>query len=253
MNLVIVTTLAFAVAVEARISAPHALFGAEQLSFMESEHHCEGCQPDYCYPKDVSPDYDCYKYGYPKCCTKNKGNCPNDVANKPGCECAGVCDNSAGFTDESCSIGDGHCKGLTYCNAEDGVCDAAPGRCVRMATQCGREMLPVCGCNCVTYSNRCEASAVGVSVASSYACGEAATCTLGGNECGNGDFCSVDDGQCLLKAAGISGDYSGTCRPRREVCSKSESPVCGCDGNTYENASCAKAEGVNVAANIPCL
>jgi len=45
-------------------------------------------QPPYCYPPTTA-NYYCYKNGYPNCCTKGKGNCPNNVNNEPGCECDG--------------------------------------------------------------------------------------------------------------------------------------------------------------------
>ena len=64
MNLVLLTTLAFAAAVEGRIAAPHSLLGADQLAFLELGEPCadRGCAADYCYPiNDFGPDYDCYK------------------------------------------------------------------------------------------------------------------------------------------------------------------------------------------------
>lgn len=68
MNILITTTLAFTAVIAAEAetigvrganSIPHTLVGAEQLPWLEE--HCEGCQPDYCYPKNEEPDYDCYK------------------------------------------------------------------------------------------------------------------------------------------------------------------------------------------------
>ena len=61
MNLILLTTLAFAAAVEVNGATPHELFGAEQLSFVEAPCASEGCAPSYCYPKNEAPDYQCYR------------------------------------------------------------------------------------------------------------------------------------------------------------------------------------------------
>merc|ERR1719162_220819 len=154
MNLVLATTFAFAAAVEGRLSAPFDLLGAaKQFSFLEK--HSEGGQPDYCYPINEPADYDCYKAGYPKCCTKSKGNCPKNST--PECECLpGVCGNSdSGTRSERCVQGDGTCKGDDFCRAEDGVCGESSGRCEAMPNKCGYSYLPVCGCNGATYDNEC--------------------------------------------------------------------------------------------------
>ena len=59
-SLVAALALAFAAPVDARLSAPEPeLIGAVQFPFLEA--HCEGCQPNYCYPSSAQPDYKCYK------------------------------------------------------------------------------------------------------------------------------------------------------------------------------------------------
>merc|ERR1719203_325826 len=135
MKLVLLTTLAFTAAVEGRLSAPHALLGAEQASFLASPCYERGCAPEYCYPMYGYPkDLGCYTSGYPKCCTQTKGNCPNDVKNKPGCECLpGACQSNTDTRSERCVRGDGTCKGDTFCKTLDGSCaDNSDGRCMVM-------------------------------------------------------------------------------------------------------------------------
>jgi len=170
MNLALFAALFFAVAAEAKLGQQPSF--AEQVSFLEK--HSEGGQPAYCYPKSEAADYGCYKDGYPKCCTKDKGNCPNDVSNKPGCECEpGTCGGQQPPRGVNCSRGDGKCKGNTFCKIPGGTC--SNGRCENMTTGCDRSLKQVCGCNGATYDNECEAFSVGVSVDYDGACGDTGT------------------------------------------------------------------------------
>jgi len=169
MNLsALLTTLAFVTAAEAKLGGTPSF--AEQVSFLEAP--CEGCAPKYCYPQYADPDNKCYKDGFPKCCSKSKGNCPNH--NKPGCECLpGTCGGSGGDKKTlgvRCTRGDGTCKGSTFCKTTEGTC-AGGGRCEDMTTSCDRSMKQVCGCNGATYDNECAAFGVGVSVDYDRPCG----------------------------------------------------------------------------------
>lgn len=174
MKLALLTSalaLPHAVAIELRGVTPHDLVGALQLPWLEA--HCEGCQPDYCYPKGEDEDFDCYKKGYPKCCTKDKGNCPNNST--PECECLpGNCTDrdSDEVKELRCTRGDSTCIGKTFCRYADGVCGDSSGRCMEMPKSCNRSFLQVCGCNGMTYNNECEANSVGISVDYEGACGE---------------------------------------------------------------------------------
>ena len=163
-----------------------------------------------------------------------------------------MCSDNTSTRSERCTPGDGTCKGDNFCKVAEGTC-GTDGRCEVMPAQCDRTLKQVCGCNGATYDNECLAFAHGVSVDYVGACGsqpESNDCTLDGHssQCASNEFCAADEGKCLLRMKSIP----GKCQPLRDTCNYSYNPVCGCDMETYDNADCAQAAGVNVVHEGAC-
>jgi hypothetical protein len=71
--------------------------------------------------------------------------------------------------------------------------------------------------------------------------------TRGAPVCADGSFCNFPAESACGRA-----DGPGTCAPTPELCFDIFAPVCGCDGQTYDNSCFANAAGVSVETEGPC-
>jgi hypothetical protein len=68
-----------------------------------------------------------------------------------------------------------------------------------------------------------------------------------GDTCTDDEYCAYQEGQ-LCGAA----DASAVCQPRPSACDAVSQPVCGCDGQSYDNDCVAAMAGTGVSASGLC-
>ena len=126
------------------------------------------------------------------------------------------------------------CPGDCYPDQVDTACGSQV-RCVERPETCSEEVLPVCGCNGVTYQNECLALQAGTGVWMNGPC-----------PCGRSTTCNFPDQVC-------SRCGRETCIDRPDNCTDDILPVCGCDGRTYPNECVALQHGVEKDYEGPCF
>eukprot|EP01129_Flabellula_baltica_P006539 TRINITY_DN245_c1_g2_i1.p1 TRINITY_DN245_c1_g2~~TRINITY_DN245_c1_g2_i1.p1 ORF type:complete len:231 (+),score=16.27 TRINITY_DN245_c1_g2_i1:432-1124(+) len=133
------------------------------------------------------------------------------------------------------------CASTEYCQYPAGTCGGS-GFCTKTPQICTKEYRPVCGCNNITYSNPCMASAVNISIQYSGPCLPDDRCAVN-SDCNVGEYCTKGVGDC---------DGKGHCVAKPDICTMLHDPVCGCDGVTHGNPCMAAARGVNVLYRGEC-
>lgn len=138
------------------------------------------------------------------------------------------------------------CSAHSFCRIPDGICNSQDvlGICTPVPQFCPDVWEPVCGCNGVTYGNRCDAYAAGVSIAHEGECAQICGGIIG-IPCDDGEYCNLGIGHCCC-------DFQGICESIPTACPDVWMPVCGCDGVTYGNSCEAAAAGQSIDHLGPC-
>jgi hypothetical protein len=154
----------------------------------------------------------------------------------------GVCEEPEPEPVVGCGAG---CGAGSYCELPLGACvlGTAEGSCQPVPQGCIDEVKSlVCGCDGIEYDSPCHAAMAQVQVFAEGSC----ACTTSPDTCPNGTFCQLGVGGCF------DAEPTGVCRTIPTTCPIAYEPVCGCNGDDYDNACRASAAGQNIAAPGVC-
>ncbi len=123
------------------------------------------------------------------------------------------------------------CEAGEFCEIPLGACSAVVlGQCTAIPDECDDTDEPVCGCNLVTYGNRCLSVVAGAPLFREGECPE---------RCGGiqGIGCTDPDQSCYANPPEVCGfDLSGICEDRPLTCPETCDPVCSCfGGQPFDN------------------
>ncbi|MBT9559683.1 MAG: hypothetical protein IV100_26875 [Myxococcales bacterium] len=138
------------------------------------------------------------------------------------------------------------CPSGAWCEADLGqpVCGGT-GRCAPTSVACSAASLPVCGCDGVIHASACAAAIAGVAWQSAPACSPPPTPCARNEDCASNAYCASS-------TTDLCGS-SGTCEPRPGSCDDAPaSPVCGCDGRTWDSDCERRRAGVGAATPDAC-